>query len=148
MTVTRRSTPCVGICSTTYGDLVCRGCKRFAHEIVSWNAFDGDQREAIWSRLEELRIGAIARCLRVLDEKRLMAEAEAARVPQAAQRELLDLAYEALRRWRDRDAPPERLGVEALAGADTAQELIRQIDREFYSRSLAHYEHSFKIAAR
>lgn len=67
--------------------------------------------------------------------------------PQAAQRELLDLAYEALRRWRDRDAPPERLGVEALAGADTAQDLIRQIDREFYSRSLAHYERSFKIAA-
>ncbi|MEC9132488.1 MAG: DUF1289 domain-containing protein, partial [Pseudomonadota bacterium] len=25
---TRRPTPCVGICSTTYGDLVCRGCKR------------------------------------------------------------------------------------------------------------------------
>ena len=147
MTATRRSTPCVGICSTTYGDLVCRGCKRFAHEIVSWNAFDVDQREAVWSRLEELRTGAIARCLRVLDEERLIAEAEAVRVPQAAQRELLDLAYEALRRWRARDAPPERLGVEALAGADTAQDLIRQIDREFYSRSLAHYERSFKIAA-
>ena len=68
MTATRRSTPCVGICSTTYGDLVCRGCKRFAHEIVSWNAFDAQQRGAIWGRLEELRKGAISRCLRVLDE--------------------------------------------------------------------------------
>ncbi|MEM9624509.1 MAG: DUF1289 domain-containing protein, partial [Pseudomonadota bacterium] len=39
MALTKR-TPCVGICSTTYGDLVCRGCKRFAHEIVQWNAYD------------------------------------------------------------------------------------------------------------
>ncbi len=148
MTAARRSTPCVGICSTTYGDLVCRGCNRFAHEIVSWNAFDPDQREAVWRRLEDLRTGAIARCLRVLDEERLMAESAALRVPQAGQRDMLDLAYEALRRWRERDARPERLGVEAIAGADTAQELIRQIDREFYSRSLAHYERSFKIAAK
>ncbi|MCF8976542.1 DUF1289 domain-containing protein, partial [Pseudomonas edaphica] len=26
-------TPCVGLCSTVYGDLVCRGCKRFHHEV-------------------------------------------------------------------------------------------------------------------
>ena len=45
----------MGICSTTYGDLVCRGCKRFAHEIISWNGFDESQREIVWSRLLELR---------------------------------------------------------------------------------------------
>jgi predicted Fe-S protein YdhL (DUF1289 family) len=147
MTAKRRSTPCVGICSTTYGDLVCRGCKRFAHEIVSWNGFEPDQRDTIWNRLEELRMGAISRCLRVLDEERLIAEAEALRVPQPERRDALDLAYEALKRWRDRDARLERLGVESLVGADTVRELIRQIDQEFYARSLAHYERSFKIAA-
>ncbi len=31
----RPRTPCVGMCSTTYGDLVCRGCRRFSHEIVN-----------------------------------------------------------------------------------------------------------------
>ncbi len=147
MTAARRSTPCVGICSTTYGDLVCRGCKRFAHEIVSWNAFDAQQRDAIWHRLEELRTGAIALCLRVLDDERLIAQAEGLRVPEAGQRDILEVAYDTLRRWRDRDAPLERLGIEALAGAATAPELIRQIDQEFYGRSLAHYERSFKIAA-
>ena len=50
-----KRTPCVGICSTTYGDLVCRGCKRFAHEIVQWNSYDGDQQEQIWQRLRKLR---------------------------------------------------------------------------------------------
>ena len=147
MTATRRSTPCVGICSTTFGDLVCRGCKRFAHEIVSWNAFAPEQRDAIWSRLEDLRLGAIGRCLRVLDEEKLIAQAEALRVSRPDERDVLDVAHEVLRRWRDRDACLERFGVEAIAGADTAQELIRQIDHEFYGRSLAHYERSFKIAA-
>lgn len=147
MTATRRSTPCVGICSTTYGDLVCRGCKRFAHEIVSWNAFDAQQRGAIWGRLEELRKGAISRCLRVLDEDRLLAEAEALRIPELEEADILDVAYETLRRWRNPEAGLERLGVEALAGAVSARELIRQIDQEFYGRSLAYYERSFKIAA-
>ena len=34
---TKASTPCLGICSTTYGDDVCKGCKRFVHEVISWN---------------------------------------------------------------------------------------------------------------
>ncbi|MCZ6890305.1 MAG: DUF1289 domain-containing protein, partial [Gammaproteobacteria bacterium] len=42
-----RRTPCIGICSTTYGDLVCRGCKRYAHEIVDWNRYTEDQRSRI-----------------------------------------------------------------------------------------------------
>lgn len=47
-------TPCVGLCSTVYGDQVCRGCKRFSHEIVDWNRYDSDARAAVWLRLEQL----------------------------------------------------------------------------------------------
>ena len=50
-----KRTPCVGICSTTYGDLVCRGCKRFAHEIVQWNGYDATQQDAVRERLSRLR---------------------------------------------------------------------------------------------
>ena len=50
-----KRTPCVGICSTTYGDLVCRGCKRFAHEIVQWNGYDEGQQDAVRERLTRLR---------------------------------------------------------------------------------------------
>ena len=28
-----KRTPCIGVCSTTYGDDICRGCRRFRHEI-------------------------------------------------------------------------------------------------------------------
>lgn len=34
-------TPCIGICSTTsLGDRVCRGCKRYAAEVIDWNSCD------------------------------------------------------------------------------------------------------------
>ena len=42
----RTRTPCVGICSTTYGDDVCRGCKRFIHEVINWNSFKPEEKEA------------------------------------------------------------------------------------------------------
>ena len=46
-------TPCVGLCSTVYGDVVCRGCKRFSYEIIDWNRFDYRQKGAVWKRLEQ-----------------------------------------------------------------------------------------------
>ncbi|MEH6566311.1 MAG: DUF1289 domain-containing protein [Halopseudomonas sp.] len=49
-----RTTPCIGLCSTVYGDLVCRGCKRFSHEIIDWNRYADEQKAAVWQRLEQL----------------------------------------------------------------------------------------------
>ena len=52
----RTRTPCVGICSTTYGDDVCRGCKRFIHEVINWNSFKPEEKEAVWKRLENVKL--------------------------------------------------------------------------------------------
>ena len=45
-------TPCIGVCSTGIGDAVCRGCKRFAHEVIDWNGYSQAQKEAIDARLD------------------------------------------------------------------------------------------------
>jgi predicted Fe-S protein YdhL (DUF1289 family) len=73
-----RRTPCIGICSTTYGDLVCRGCKRFAHEIVEWNGYSDSQQVAVWSRLETLRQGSFALFVEVVDAPALRTAARGA----------------------------------------------------------------------
>ena len=52
----RSSTPCIGICSTTFGDDVCKGCKRFSHEITNWGKFSTDERAIVNSRLEQFKI--------------------------------------------------------------------------------------------
>lgn len=47
-------TPCIGICSTTsVGDPICRGCKRFAFEVIDWNMYTPEQKQAVINRLEQ-----------------------------------------------------------------------------------------------
>ena len=47
------STPCIGVCSTTYGDDVCRGCGRYWDEVVSWQEYSEDQKKDVWYRIEQ-----------------------------------------------------------------------------------------------
>jgi uncharacterized protein len=148
-----RRTPCVGICSTTYGDLVCRGCKRFSHEIVQWNAFDADQRRAVWDRLLSLRSGAVQALVEVTDEPRLLAAARRLGID-AASLNAENLVYEMLQRlqWRERRESLAELGVrmrDGVAAADPQPgELLARIDQEFWHRSVADYERSYRIPAR
>lgn len=44
-------TPCVGFCSTTFGDPVCRGCKRTRDEVDHWNQMTANQQAMVWQRL-------------------------------------------------------------------------------------------------
>jgi len=49
-------TPCIGVCSTVFGDEVCRGCKRFQHEIIQWNGYDDAAKRSVLNRLELLKV--------------------------------------------------------------------------------------------
>ena len=156
-----RRTPCIGICSTTYGDLVCRGCNRFAHEIVGWNGYDDRQRALVWQRLHRLLAQSVRAHLRIVDEARLRAAAaeaavceaaplpEAEPLPEAAPLPLEVLAFQTLRR---NPVPLEMLGLaprETTASGPklNTRETLQAIDREFHRRSRAHYEAAFKTHA-
>jgi len=65
----RSSTPCIGICSTTFGDDVCKGCKRFSHEITNWGKFSTDERAVVNSRLEQFKTT-------ILEEKFTISDSE------------------------------------------------------------------------
>lgn len=136
-----RRTPCVGVCSTTYGDLVCRGCKRYAHEIVGWNAYSDDQRERIWSRLNALLTDSVRAHLEVVDEDRLRAVATRLKLQNAAEVPAEVLAFRTL---RVRAVPLDALGLHPRRVGQSAGDAARAIDAEFYVRSRAHYEASFK----
>ena len=43
--------PCVGVCSTTTGDAVCRGCGRTVDEIRDWNSYTRPGKLLVKSRL-------------------------------------------------------------------------------------------------
>ena len=146
----QRKTPCVGICSTTYGDLVCRGCKRFAHEIVQWNGYDETQQNRIWSRLLDLRREVLKQVVEVQD-KDLFAKAcaELGLAERSEDECLLELLKLLAREGR----AMRSVGLAVLPSAlndvpqhqSDALAVLQALDNESYVRSLAHYERNFKV---
>jgi predicted Fe-S protein YdhL (DUF1289 family) len=45
--------PCVGVCSTTFGDDICFGCKRSYDEVIRWNIMSDEEKHSINARLLE-----------------------------------------------------------------------------------------------
>lgn len=146
MSIESRRTPCVGICSTTYGDLVCRGCKRFAHEIVDWNAYTEDQRLRVWTRLYALRDACVAQLIDVADDA-AFAVVVCDVLPQGHGLQTQSMIYELLRRRSRSIVRLVDVGLRARTDRFVTASAIRdEIDREFYARSRAVYERSFHTA--
>jgi len=153
-------TPCIGICSTTYGDLVCRGCKRFSHEIVQWNGFSDSQQARVRARLETLRAQSAELYLSIVDSLRLLRACRQFGIEYGVTPNLPDCAFRLLRSLnstRARDFPQQgQIGFEpglpglaelGLASRDPGGSLtglFRKMDAECYRRSIAHYEYSFR----
>jgi predicted Fe-S protein YdhL (DUF1289 family) len=49
--------PCIGYCSTSFGDDVCKGCGRGFMEVINWNTMDDAQKASIWLRVESEATG-------------------------------------------------------------------------------------------
>ena len=157
MSLTKR-TPCVGICSTTYGDLVCRGCKRFAHEIVQWNGYDDLQQEAVRERLQRVRNEVLSLLLVCHDEALLQNALSDAGLQDL---DLMEAQYQLLRFMVRREQPLASVGLalaaeaQALATPLPAQAdkvldtlyLMQLLDSETFQRAKAHYERNFKVPA-
>lgn len=144
----RAKTPCIGVCSTGIGDTVCRGCKRFAHEIIQWNALDDEVRWQVLARLDALLAQVIARWLVIENPKLLQAQLKAQQVvfdeSRAASAWVLALLKAGASQIQD-------LAVWGLARTPQALELglvaiKNAIDDEFYTLSCAHYERYFQRA--
>lgn len=132
----QRRTPCVGVCSTTYGDLVCRGCKRFAHEIVDWNSYSDSQRAEITDRLESLRAGAVRLFLTIPEGRSPLAT-----VALLLRDEQQTPACSGLQ-WRERWAEQ---GIRIDPQIDSLEQLLAAIDAELLTRSRSVYERSFRV---
>ncbi len=65
-------TPCIGICSTTsFGDKICRGCKRFSFEVVNWNSYSEEEKLAVFSRIDLLTEQIIRNKFRIVSIEKL-----------------------------------------------------------------------------
>lgn len=136
--------PCIGVCSTTYGDFVCRGCKRFAHEVVAWNQFNEAQRNRVWDRLSALLEQSIRDYLVITASRKQLR-------PFETPFHLLDCLKEERdgHQLEDLQVCLDRLALRTLHPHTSFRnlgELVLAIENAFLMRSEAHYEHSFSTS--
>lgn len=138
----RTPTPCIGVCSTGIGDAVCRGCKRYAHEVIHWNGYSEEQRRAIDRRLEQLLSQVVGAKLAVFDSALLAQRLRAQQIRYPAHRNPLVWVFELLRAGASQIGDTRAFGFELEPGYCAADltALRDQIDREFFLLSEAHYQ--------
>lgn len=138
----RIKTPCVGLCSTVYGDLVCRGCKRFHHEVINWNGYNDEEKHAVWLRLEVLLVQVMTAKLEVFDENRLRMQLEQRKIRFVPQQSPYCWAYQLIARGARVISQVEAYGIVLLPEFRewNLPELRDAIDREFFLLSEAHYQ--------
>ena len=141
--VNRTRTPCVGICSTTYGDDVCRGCKRFSFEVISWNAFKPEERESVWKRLEKLKSQIMASRLKVSDSKKLEESIKHFQLKIKDDLNDLSKAFEVIKQVSESFDNLDEFGIDVFEKNKSLTVLKEEIESELYTLSKAHYEKYF-----
>ncbi|MCK2043903.1 DUF1289 domain-containing protein [Chromohalobacter sp. TMW 2.2308] len=107
----RIQSPCVGLCSTTVGDRVCRGCQRTEDEIRDWFTLDAEARAARMQALDALRVRVASRLLHVDDPACLEAQLIRHRIRFRSDQPSLSRAVELLRVGRTRMQDLSRYGL-------------------------------------
>ncbi len=141
-------TPCIGICSTTsFGDLVCRGCKRYGFEVIRWNIYDDGAKNAVLKRLESLQSQLYANKLRIVSEDQLKAGLlglgigfDEALSPWCWVHNLLTKNHRQIGRLQD-------FGLEATGefAQYSIAELTARLDSELMTLSEAHYQRYYSL---
>ena len=144
----RSSTPCIGICSTTFGDDVCKGCKRFSHEITNWGKFSTDERAVVNSRLEQFKATILEEKFTISDSELFESKMNEFSINFNSSLEPITWIFDLLRASSNKDLNVNDFGVEILpAFSDLSLiELRDLINQEMLQLSEAHYYKFFNRA--
>jgi predicted Fe-S protein YdhL (DUF1289 family) len=140
----RSSTPCLGICSTTYGDDVCRGCKRFIHEVINWNSYSNDEKEIVNSRLEEFKVTILSHRFKVTDAELLSSKLKEHAINFNDALDPITWIFDLLRA-SSQDLDLELFGLELLPDHRTfsLSSIKDEINTELFELSQAHFDRYF-----
>lgn len=138
-------TPCVGICSTSIAGSVCRGCKRYAHEVIRWNGYSPEERQIIWKRLETFRVTILSNWLELVDEGLLKERLVLQKIKFNPALSPLAWAYDLLRAGASQVEDPAHYGLRRLPHCEhlAMPAIFEQIEKEYLELSEAHYSRYF-----
>ena len=135
-------TPCIGVCSTGIGDSVCRGCKRFCHEVIDWNSYSSAQKKVVDERLSGFLSQVVSNKLRVIDAELLKWQMDTQNVRFVAYHDAYCWVFSLLKAGAGQITNAQDYGFELdlRFRQMSLVELRDLIDQEFFMLSEAHYE--------
>lgn len=138
-------TPCIGVCSTGIGDQVCRGCKRFAHEVVNWNGYTNEQRYLIAQRLEGFLAQVISNKIEIVDEAQLLAAVKHQQINFKQEQNPYCWLFDLLMAGASQINDLAVYGLRCQPGWEQQSlvDIKRAIDEDYFTLSCAHYERYF-----
>jgi len=139
----RSSTPCLGICSTTFGDEVCKGCKRFSHEIVSWTKYSLEEREIVNDRLEKFKVQILQHRFEIIDQDLFESKLEEKAINFNHSLDPLTWIFDLFRAAGSQTFDIESFGIKKLYQFDP-KTIRNEINKELLELSEAHHERYFK----
>ena len=135
-------TPCIGVCSTGIGDSVCRGCKRFSHEVIDWNGYTPQQKVVVDRRLGDFLSQCVSNKLRVTDKALLLWQLQVQQLTYAEHHDEFCWVYSLIKAGASQIDCTADYGFEVdLAFRQLPLADLRElIDSEFLILSQAHYD--------
>jgi hypothetical protein len=139
-------TPCIGVCSTVFGDEVCRGCKRFQNEVIDWNGYQDSQKIAVLSRLESLKIQIMKSKISIVNIKLLQNQLDTLDIKYVIDDNPFCWVFDLLRQASQSIDSLQDFGIVLQDGVgNNLFELKKVIENELFSLSEAHFQRYFKI---
>ena len=134
-------TPCVGVCSTVFGDQVCRGCKRFHHEVIEWNGYTDIQKETVWNRLESLKVLIMKSKIFIENQVLLQSKLDSLKISYYDKVDPYCWVFDLIKQASQSINDLSEFGLKPLFEPDVELvELKRLIEEELFALSYAHYQ--------
>ena len=137
-----KRTPCIGICSTTYGDDTCRGCRRYREEITSWIKYSDSEKNIVNRRLEKFKIIVLQDKFKIIDEDKFKVALNQSKIRFNQDLEPICWVFDLFRSLNTEDLNLKDFGLviqKEFANIPLPQ-LKEDVNKEFYELSLAHYQ--------
>ena len=139
-------TPCVGVCSTVFGDQVCRGCKRFHHEVIEWNGYTDIQKETVWNRLESLKVLIMKSNIFIENQVLLQSKLDSLKISYYDKVDPYCWVFDLIKQASQSINDLSEFGLKPLFEPDMELvELKRLIEEELFTLSDAHYQRYFAL---
>ena len=139
-------TPCVGVCSTVFGDQVCRGCKRFHHEVIEWNGYTDVQKETVWNRLESLKVLIMKSKIFIENQVLLQSKLDSLKISYYDKVDPYCWVFDLIKQASQSINDLSEFGLKPLFEPDVELvELKRLFEEELFTLSDAHYQRYFAL---